>query len=633
MCQRLVRRSLQSLTEPGDRLALRWRRGLPTAAQGLLELLPKRHLISASGPDAAPLLQSLVSQDLLHFAPLLGASTVSALALSGPLTRLQVRDKQKKAEEAAALDFPDPPRSFVLSSSSSESSKLQRLRLWRRPAVAAAFLNPKCRVLADALIVWRDSLDGSPRLLLDVDADVSERVLIYLERHAVSSSFSVSFEQSLSVLHLLPSLSTGLSLHATRPPPAASTAQPGSQGSSKADSLLKQSFVFTRCSGEGLPSFGLLCELEAPGAAATSAPSAAAAAAASRDAAADTAADADGCAEGFIAADPRTWRLGYRVYLGPLSNSRKGSLHAALALQQHTVAPAAGGAAASAGPAPAAAADAVEAEASAAAQQQDGRVHEVYRHLIGVCEGPVEAGVGEQLPLSLNYDFLGLTCSHNKGCFVGQEVLTRALHQLSNRRRVALLLRKPHGPAAASAGDPSRAPPCASGVLEKAALNSSFGACVPSHVVEHWERALRAAADRLLGGLHKQPAAREDTQQVMNRQAVVGGDRVYRQIGGEAPGEGGGWREIGVVLAFDEEVGGGLCLLRSPPTDGPLKSPQEVCAFAAALFDSRLVVCKEKPKELLPAQADSKETQTGFLVVPPPYVIDALLSAPSKIDQ
>ncbi|KAL8453354.1 hypothetical protein Emag_001909 [Eimeria magna] len=638
------------------------------------------------------LLQSLVSQDLLRFAPLLEAPAIAALGPSGPLTRLQVKDTKKSAQEAAALDFPEPPNSFTLSISSN-SNTLQRIQLHRRPAIVAAFLNPKGRVLADAFIVWsnatctvlsslvaaateseveaavcyRDNVAGSPRFLLDVDASVSERVLVYLEvidscprlhfstrlslsvllpgcstgfgsvpavcdltcsdllatrsacrvlfndglqRHAVSSSFAVSFEESFFALQLLPSIHNALSPQATQPPPVAPSQEWHSPEALK-DDLFRQSFTFVRGSAAGLSSFRLLDTSGLPqkGAAAGAAP--------------HSAGDAPGWIEGLIAADPRTWRLGYRVYLGPFGQPHEGLPHEAVSQHQSASAlVAATGNLTS----PAARPGAPATQPGVGEELRQRPMYEAYRRLSGVCEGFSEAGVGEQLPLSLNFDFLGLTCSHNKGCFVGQEVLTRALHQLSNRRRVAVLLKKD----LCLPEDSERAPFSEASSLSSDSVRKKtpLEAWVPFEVIALWERALEAAAGRLLECRSAKTPKSADVQQDSMKQRIAAGDRLYRQTGAAA-GEAGAWREIGHVLAFDEDVACGLCLLRSPPAEGPLKSPQDLATFIAALAGARLMVCKEKPpKELVLEISESKDEGESFLVVPPPYVIDALLAAP-----
>ncbi|KAL8274973.1 hypothetical protein Esti_001029 [Eimeria stiedai] len=605
-------RGLAGLPSSLKLLAAEPRRCLAITAQGHLELLPRRQLLSVSGADAAPLLQSLVSQDLLHFAPLLEAPVIAALGPAGPLTRLQVKDTKKNAEEAAALDFPEPPVSFSLNSSSTSASTLQRIQLHRRAAIAAAFLNPKGRVLADTFIVWRDNVAGSPRFLLDVDASVSERVLVYLERHAVSSRFAVAFEESFAALQLLPSILKALSLQATQPPPVRSNQEPDSSGVPK-DELLRQSFTFVRCSADGPLAFRLLDARGLPRTATAPA-----------GAAPESAADALGWREGLIAADPRTWRLGYRVYLGPVEQPHEGLSHEASSQQQSASAliAAEGNSASATAPAGAAAP-----ELGFAAEQQQRPLYEAYRRLSGICEGLSEAGVGEQLPLSLNFDFLGLTCSHNKGCFVGQEVLTRALHQLSNRRRVAVLLRKPLCPSKKFA---TRHLEAASSSSVRLREKTPLDAQVPSEVIALWKSALEAAAARLLDSRSMETPGSAETQQHSTKQRIVAGDRLYRQTAA-ATGEAGAWREIGHVLAFDDEVACGLCLLRSPPTDGPLKSPQDLATFIAALADVRLMVCKEKPpKGLVVEGSGPKDEEEGFLLVPPPYVIDASLAAPEE---
>ncbi|KAL8448377.1 hypothetical protein Emed_003907 [Eimeria media] len=559
-------------------------------------------------PEA--LLQSLVSQDLLRFAPLLEAPAIAALGPSGPLTRLQVKDTKKSAEEAAALDFPEPPRSFSLSISSDSATTPQRIQLHRRPAIAAAFLNPKGRVLADSFIVWRDNLAGSPRFLLDVDASVSERVSVYLERHAVSSSFAVSFDESFFALQLLPPIQRALSLQATRPPPVAPDHERDSSEASK-DDLVHQSFTFVRCSAGGPSSFRLLDTSNLPHKEAASA-----------EAAAHSAADARAYREGLIVADPRTWRLGYRVYLGPVEQSHEGLPHEASSQHQSAspLAAATGNSALAT-----ARAEAAAAQPGVGEKEQQRPLYEAYRRLSGVCEGLSEAGVGEQLPLSLNFDFLGLTCSHNKGCFVGQEVLTRALHQLSNRRRVAVLLKTDLSLSENFAARVSEASPSSG---EQVKEKTSLEAWVPCEVIALWERALVAAAARLLECLSAKTSESADAEEDSIKQRVAAGDRLYRKTGA-AEGEAGAWREIGHVLAFDEDVACGLCLLRSPPADGPLKSPQDLVSFTAALAGVRLMVCKEKPpKGLVLEGSEPKDEGEGFLVVPPPYVVDALLAAP-----
>ncbi|KAL8429968.1 hypothetical protein ACSSS7_006240 [Eimeria intestinalis] len=610
---------LQALRFSLKLVAAESKRPLATTAEGHLELLSRRKLLSVSGADAAPLLQSLVSQDLLHFAPLLESPAIAALGPSGRLTRLQVKNTKKSAEEAAALGFPEPPRSFTINSGSSRGNLLQGIRLHRRPAIAAAFLNPKGRVLADTFILWRDNVAGSPRFLLDVDASVAERVLVYLERHAVSSSFSVSFEERFAVLQLLPSIQKALSLQATPPPPVASSQGPDFPEVLK-DEMLRQSFTFVRCSADGPLSFRLLDALGLPPIGAAPA-----------GAAPDSAADGPGLIEGFVAADRRTWRLGYRVYLGPVEEPHEGlsletpsqrqSASAPIAAKGNSVSATARSATAWAG--------ATAAEFGGAVEQRQRPVYETYRRLSGVCEGSLEAGVGEQLPLSLNFDFLGLTCSHNKGCFVGQEVLTRALHQLSSRRRVGVLLKKPLCLSNDLNSRSSKALSPASGRLRE---KNPFEAWVPSEVLALWESALEAAASRLLESCSVEPPGSAETEQDSTKERVVAGDRLYRQTAAAA-GEAGAWREIGHVLAFDEDVACGLCLLRSPPTDGPLKSTQwlplqDLATFLAALAGVRLMVCKEKPPKGLVEEPEPEDVEDGFLVVPPPYVVDALLAAP-----
>ena len=261
--------------------------------------------------------------------------------------------------------------------------------------------------------------------------------------------------------------------------------------------------------------------------------------------------------EGLIAADPRTWRLGYRVYLDASlwdASSRgppEGPPLAPLPPQPRSD---------PVNPAGMTEMPAAATAATAASLQEQGRAYEVYRHLAGVCEGPREVGIGEQMPLALNFDFLRLACSHNKGCFVGQEVLTRALHQLSNRRRLALLL--PKGPQ----GAPTEAP------IDQplGGADDSLGAWVPRGVMADWEGALSAAVRRLTEGpLQKKGPPTE--------QPVAAGDRIYRRAPPTADGAPGEWKEIGVVVIYDEEAGGGICLLRSRPGDGaPLKTPQVI---------------------------------------------------------
>lgn len=317
---------------------------------------------------------------------------------------------------------------------------------------------------------------------------------------------------------------------------------------------LRQTFAFTRHDVEGPPCFHSV-DFPKNGESAVSAEAA--------ETTPQDAARAEGQAwtEGLIAADPRTWRLGYRVYIEqpqqepegtspaiPLSNPQP--THAVPPPKTAAPAPAPGIAEATAGP------------------LQPGRCYELFRRLAGVCEGPQEVGVGDQMPLSLNFDLLQLACSHNKGCFVGQEVLTRALHQLSNRRRVALLLRAPppsrEGPTGASSSTRPDDP-----------LTAFVESAVTPKTLAEWERALSAAVKRLLGvlalGQQKNTASTEGRSM---EHAVDVGDKVYRQVSAASEGGAKEWRETGVVFAYDEDMGGGLCLIRSRPGEAPVKTPQ-----------------------------------------------------------
>lgn len=323
------------------------------------------------------------------------------------------------------------------------------------------------------------------------------------------------------------------------------------------------------------------------------------AAAANRPQAAAVAA-AEDWTDGLIVADPRTWRLGYRIYIpqawskgtvkghsvrpgpspGPLHATAASIRTAAAFSSSEALAPAdeccldAIGTAGAAGGA-----------VGAVCEQQPGALYEVYRQVLGVCEGPEEVGIATQLPLSLNFDFLRYVAAHNKGCFVGQEVLTRSIHQLSNRRRIGIILQ--------------RAPPLSEAPSRRDLQGSSsaipahesrdgplrfFVECgVPPAVADEWQGAIDAAIRRM-----------SNTKEVeewccTSPQHVSAGDRVYRQImsaaaaaGGE--GENESWAEVGVVLCYSEKAGGGLCLLRSRPGEGPLKTPQASgCSCALSL--------------------------------------------------
>ncbi|CBZ50787.1 putative protein phosphatases pp1 regulatory subunit [Neospora caninum Liverpool] len=66
------------------------------------------------------------------------------------------------------------------------------------------------------------------------------------------------------------------------------------------------------------------------------------------------------------------------------------------------------------------------------------QLYELRRRALGVPEGPAEVGIQRYLLQHLNMDWQAYIHPRvNKGCFLGQEVVTRALLQLSNRRRLA----------------------------------------------------------------------------------------------------------------------------------------------------------------------------------------------------
>ncbi|CDJ37899.1 hypothetical protein, conserved [Eimeria tenella] len=588
------------------------------------------------------------------FAPLLGPRATAALGPGGPqgpLTRLQVTAAEKQQGSVCEMPFLLPPRSFLVSSScSSSSSRVQQLRLWRRPAIAAAFLNAKGRVLADALILWRDSKDGHPRFLLDVGLPVCGRLLTYLERHAISFNVSFGEEPSLAALQLLPPPRVSLLLQqegrgwgpcvARRPPK-----------DRPPEALLQEFYDFAICPSAGEQLFHYI---EHPSISAA-ADAAAAAAAADPAAAASAAAnpvegeEAPGrWTEGLFAADPRTWRLGHRVYVhrnlwGPPEEEKAPQEDcAALAASLPLVA----------GAEEAEEADSPSAAAAAAAQQQQqsrepaaqqhcagqqqGREYEVYRHLVGVCEGPQEVGVGDALPLSINMDFLGFLSLQNKGCYIGQEVLTRALHQLASRRRLALLLRGPPWPLGAPAKVQAGAaggPPVGPGAL-------SLETTIPARVFSWWLEALRAAASGVVGaqqtpggppkgpqgGPHEGPQEDGERAPLPKGYSVGPGALVLKQVPGAAPGRVSEWKEIGVVLAFEEAVGGGICLLRSRPGEGPLKTPEDMARFAAGLAGASVrVSTKPTPSGGPEGPYDPAEAASVFMVVPAPYVFDLLL--------
>lgn len=218
--------------------------------------------------------------------------------------------------------------------------------------------------------------------------------------------------------------------------------------------------------------------------------------------------------QGFITTDSRSWRLGHRLYVRP--PEAKAEVPSEAAPSRTTL------------------------RESASAS----RGYELYRHLAGVCEGPGEVGVAAHLPFALNLDWLHFTCASNKGCFVGQEILTRALHQLSNRRRLAVLIRgrrkeEPLSETAAAEETSSRRR-WAVAVAERAALLERF----------------------LLGGVDAASGTSE---------AKAGLKVFSKSEGGGRPSS--RWREVGSVVSLDEALGLGVCVLRSPPSDLPLKEP------------------------------------------------------------
>ncbi|CDJ65553.1 hypothetical protein, conserved [Eimeria necatrix] len=615
------------------------------------------------------------------FAPLLGPRATAALGPGGPqgpLTRLQVTAAEKQQGSVCEKPFLLPPRSFLLSSScsssssSSSSSRVQQLRLWRRPAIAAAFLNAKGRVLADALILWRDSKDGHPRFLLDVGLPVCGRLLTYLERHAISFNVSFGEEPSLAALQLLPPPRVSLLLQQEGRGWGPCVAR-GPPKDRPPEALLQEFYDFAICPSAGQQLFHYI---EHPGISAAADAAAAAAAAADPAAAASAAAnpvegeEAPGrWTEGLFAADPRTWRLGHRVYVhrnlwGPPEEETAPLEDCAASAASL---PLVGGAeeaeeadSPSAAAAAAAAAQQQRAREPAAQQQrgaqQQGREYEVYRHLVGVYEGPQEVGVGEALPLSINMDFLGFLSLQNKGCYIGQEVLTRALHQLASRRRLALLLRGPPWPLGAPAKVQAGAaggPPVGPGAL-------SLETTIPARVFSWWLEALRAAATGVLGaqqpsggppkgpqggppggppgGPHggsgedppggPQEGPQEDGERapLPKGYSVGPGALVLKQVAGAAPGRVSEWKEIGVVLAYEEALGGGICLLRTRPGEGPLKTPEDMARFAAGLAGASVrVSTKPTPSGGPEGPYDPAEAADVFMVVPPPYVFDLLL--------
>ncbi|OEH75087.1 hypothetical protein cyc_08062 [Cyclospora cayetanensis] len=460
-----------------------------------------------------------------------------------------------------------------------------------------------------------------------------------LQRHAVSAKVSVCAEASLSALQLLPDPRSALTLH-----------RENSGGGSLRDGPPKcrvsQALDFVmRQTADAAPVFRYVEDSGVTAGADAAALEQGECAAAKAGAAGAAGSDADRTppwTEGLVAADPRTWRLGYRVYLEAAALSEEGPSVVPLPVQQRgpagagqaraqTTAAGEGDAletpseAASETP-PEAASETPPEAASETAQDSRRDAYEVFRHLAGVCEGPKEVGVGDLLPLYVNMDWLHALCAHNKGCFVGQEVLTRALHELSNRRRVALLLRGPRWPQAV----PEMAPVCTATQSGEASL-PSLEKWVPSRVIAWWSGALEAAVRRAYEGMARgEPeAAYPGVGGPPAANDVVPGAGVYRRVAGASVGKHAQWREVGVVLAFKEDIGAGICLLRSRPGDCVLKTPEDLARFAAGLAGSSVrISAKMMPAGGPEGPFEPKGQDGGFMVVPPPYVIDELVRPP-----
>jgi len=72
---------------------------------------------------------------------------------------------------------------------------------------------------------------------------------------------------------------------------------------------------------------------------------------------------------------------------------------------------------------------------STMAVSSDTTIYDALRTIKGIPEGPVEIARGKAIPMESNMDLMGAIDLH-KGCYLGQELITRTLHRGVVRKRV-----------------------------------------------------------------------------------------------------------------------------------------------------------------------------------------------------